>query len=130
MTRETDIMTTGERPDPPRTNDDLDDRRAALEKAITQKRGAEIGPEPRSPRTSIAYALRLSTDFVAGVLVGAALGWGIDKLAGTSPWGLIVFLLLGFAAGVLNVMRSAGLVAEPFREKDGSLRDRDDDRAG
>jgi ATP synthase protein I len=45
------------------------------------------------------------------VLVGAGLGWLIDRLLGISPWGLIVFLLLGFAAGVLNVMRSAGLSA-------------------
>ena len=34
----------------------------------------------------------------------------IDRLAGTSPWGLLVFLLLGFAAGVLNLIRAAGVV--------------------
>jgi ATP synthase protein I len=45
-------------------------------------------------------------------VVGAGLGWIIDRVAGTSPWGLIVFLLLGFGAGVLNVLRSAGLMAE------------------
>ena len=45
-----------------------------------------------------------------GVLVGAGLGWLIDRLLGISPWGLIVFLLLGFAAGVFNVMRSAGVM--------------------
>jgi ATP synthase protein I len=45
--------------------------------------------------------------------VGAAIGWGLDKLFGISPWGLIVFLLLGFAAGVLNVMRAAGVVKDP-----------------
>jgi ATP synthase protein I len=44
-------------------------------------------------------------------VVGAGIGWLIDRWLGVSPWGLIVFLLLGFAAGVLNVMRSAGLVA-------------------
>jgi ATP synthase protein I len=43
-------------------------------------------------------------------LVGAAVGWLIDRWVGTSPWGMIVFLLLGFAAGVLNVMRAAGVV--------------------
>jgi ATP synthase protein I len=58
----------------------------------------------------MGLALRLGADFVAGVVVGAALGWGIDRLFGTSPWGLIVFLLLGFAAGVLSVMRTAGMV--------------------
>ncbi len=44
-------------------------------------------------------------------MVGAGLGWLIDRWLGISPWGLMVFLLLGFAAGVLNVMRSAGVVA-------------------
>ena len=50
----------------------------------------------------------MSSEFAAAVLVGAILGWGMDALAGTSPFGLIVFLLLGFAAGVLNVIRSSG----------------------
>ncbi|EKF19928.1 hypothetical protein NA2_06288 [Nitratireductor pacificus pht-3B] len=57
-------------------------------------------------------ALRLSSEFIAGVAVGAGLGWFIDRMAGTSPWGLIIFLLLGFGAGVLNVLRSAGQIAE------------------
>ena len=55
-------------------------------------------------------ALRLGADFVAGVVVGVALGWGVDRLFGTRPWGLVVFVLLGFAAGLLTVLRSAGLV--------------------
>jgi ATP synthase protein I len=38
-------------------------------------------------------------------------GWLLDRWLHISPWGLIVFLLLGFAAGVLNVMRAAGLAA-------------------
>ena len=59
----------------------------------------------------MGYALRLSSEFIAAVAVGAALGWVIDRYAGTTPWGLIVFLLLGFAAAVLNVLRSAGAVA-------------------
>ena len=40
------------------------------------------------------------------------IGWLLDRWLGISPWGLIVFLLLGFAAGVLNVMRAAGVVRE------------------
>ena len=52
----------------------------------------------------------LSSELVAGVLVGAAIGWLIDRWLGISPWGMIGFLLLGFAAGVLNVMRAAGVV--------------------
>jgi ATP synthase protein I len=57
----------------------------------------------------MARALRLSSEFIAGIVAGAGVGWGFDWLLGTSPWGLIVFLMLGFAAGVLNVLRAAGL---------------------
>jgi ATP synthase protein I len=42
--------------------------------------------------------------------VGAAIGWALDYWLRISPWGMIVFVLLGFAAGVLNVMRVAGVV--------------------
>ena len=73
------------------------------------------GPGPDRATTASGYArgFRLSSELVAGVLVGAGLGWLIDRGLGISPWGLIVFLLLGFAAGVLGIMRSAGLVAGP-----------------
>ena len=50
--------------------------------------------------------MRLASEFIAGILVGIGLGWGLDRLAGTSPWGLIGFLLLGFVAGVFNVVRA------------------------
>ena len=59
----------------------------------------------------MARAFRASSEFIAGVIVGGGLGWAFDKGLGTSPWGLIVFLLLGFAAGVYNVLRSAGMPA-------------------
>jgi ATP synthase protein I len=62
--------------------------------------------------SAMAMGLRLSSELVAGVLVGAGLGWGFDRLLSTSPWGLIVFLLLGFTAGVMNVMRTAGVMAK------------------
>ena len=45
-------------------------------------------------------------------LVGALIGWGIDHFLSSSPWGLFIFLMLGFAAGVMNVMRTAGLMAK------------------
>jgi len=69
------------------------------------------GPGVDRAATASGYArgFRLSSELVAGVLVGAGLGWVIDRLLGIAPWGFIVFLLLGFAAGVLNVMRSAGV---------------------
>jgi ATP synthase protein I len=60
----------------------------------------------------MALGFRLSSELIAGVIVGALIGWGIDHLLSTSPWGLIVFVLLGFTAGVVNVIRSAGVAPD------------------
>ncbi len=69
----------------------------------------EAGSGPRSDPSALARGFRLSTELVAGVLVGAFIGWALDRWLGISPWGMIVFLLLGFAAGVVNVIRAAGI---------------------
>jgi ATP synthase protein I len=66
---------------------------------------------PATDHSALARGFRLSSELVAGVLVGAGLGWLIDRWLGTSPFGLLGLLLLGFAAGVLNVMRSAGVMS-------------------
>ena len=76
----------------------------------TDRSGNENAAQAKA--SAMAVGLRLSSELVAGVLVGAALGWGFDRLLSTSPWGLIVFLLLGFTAGVINVMRAAGVMAK------------------
>jgi ATP synthase protein I len=78
-----------------------------------EKSQAEAEEQSTHARASaMAIGLRLSSELVAGVLVGALLGWGFDRFLSTSPWGLIVFLMLGFIAGVMNVMRSAGVMAK------------------
>jgi ATP synthase protein I len=60
----------------------------------------------------MARGFQLSSELIAGVVVGALLGWGFDRLLSTSPFGLIVFLLIGFTAGVVNVIRSAGVAPD------------------
>ena len=75
---------------------------------------------PAADPSAMARGFRLSTEFVAGVVVGAAIGWLLDRWLGISPWGMIVFLLLGFAAGVLNVMRAAGVAASNTLDPPGS----------
>src|SRR5262249_57952612 len=59
---------------------------------------SDTGQRPTADPSAIARGFRLSTEFVAGVVVGAAIGWLLDRWLGISPWGMIVFLLLGFAA--------------------------------
>jgi len=71
---------------------------------------SEPGQRPTTDASAMARGFRLSTELVAGVLVGAGIGWLLDRWLGTTPLGMLVFLLLGFVAGVLNVMRAAGVV--------------------
>jgi ATP synthase protein I len=88
----------------------LSARLQRLGERLARDRAGQPSPSPgRDPATASGYAkgLRLSSELVAGVVVGAGLGLLIDRWLGISPWGLIVFLLLGFAAGVLNVARGA-----------------------
>jgi ATP synthase protein I len=95
----------------------LSARLQRLGEGLARQRADEFSNRPAADRAATAsgYArgFRLSSELVAGVLVGAGLGWLIDRWFGVAPWGLIIFFLLGFAAGVLNVMRSAGVVANP-----------------
>ncbi len=93
----------------------LSDRRAQLNRKLEDQRAVEEKAARKAESNSSGYAqaMKLSSEFIAGVLVGAGIGWVADQWLGTSPFGLIIFLLLGFAAGVLNVLRSAGVVEQP-----------------
>ncbi|MDR6756207.1 ATP synthase protein I [Mycoplana sp. BE70] len=96
----------------------LEERRQRLDAELAQRRkddSAVDAAEEKAAesRKGYAVAMKLSSEFVAAVIVGALLGYLVDRFAGTAPWGMIVLLLLGFGAGVLNVMRSAGMVASP-----------------
>jgi ATP synthase protein I len=96
----------------------LEKRRAQLGAKLRAKRveaGENEANEARAEasREGYAQAMKLSSEFISAVVVGAVLGYLFDRFVGTAPWGLIVLLLLGFCAGVLNVLRAAGKVAKP-----------------
>jgi ATP synthase protein I len=80
--------------------------------AAPQRRGPD-GTSPSSEPSPMGKAFRLSSEFMAGIIAGAGLGWGMDKLLGTRPWGMIVLTMLGFGAGIWNVMRASGFVRPP-----------------
>lgn len=98
-------------------------RRLATELGVVRKEAAEEqakAGQSEESRRGFAQAMKLSSEFISAIVVGAMLGFLLDRFAGTSPWGMIILLLLGFCAGVLNVLRSIGVVAPPQTGKDGS----------
>ena len=56
---------------------------------------------------SLGKALKISTELVAAVIVGATLGFILDSWFDTKPWLTICFFFIGVTAGILNVIRSA-----------------------
>lgn len=115
-----------ERPPQGSSDPELGDLSARL-KELSGRIAAERHEQAESakPQTSVtdasgyARGYRLVSEFVAGTLVGGLIGYGIDWLFGTLPFGLIIFLLLGFGAGILNLARAARRVP-PAQERLGS----------
>ena len=56
---------------------------------------------------AVSQELRLGVELVAGVAVGGFIGWALDRFLGTAPFLMVLFLGLGAAAGILNVVRTA-----------------------
>jgi hypothetical protein len=60
--------------------------------------------QPRGD-SGMSLGMRAGSEFISAVVVGAGIGWGLDRLLGTNPAFLIVFFFVGVAAGVWNVIR-------------------------
>ena len=77
------------------------------------------------PAGGMALAGRVTTELVAGVVVGTFIGWALDKWLGTTPTLMVVFFFIGSAAGMMNVWRAltgqgmaAGFVNEKSSQAD------------
>jgi ATP synthase protein I len=86
--------------------DDLNALDAQLKAARERNPVPESRSGPSEDKSGMALGMRLSAELLAGVLVGLGIGWALDRWLGTGPWLLLVFLLLGTAAGILNVIRA------------------------
>ena len=94
--------------------DDLDRRLDDLDRRLEANRDeATSRARAKSDGAGFGQAMRLSSEFIAAILVGAAIGYGIDWALGSGPWAMIVFLMLGFVAGILNVLRASGEISRP-----------------
>ncbi|WP_135506044.1 AtpZ/AtpI family protein [Roseovarius aestuariivivens] len=84
------------------------ERLARLEDRINQLK-AKDAPKPHqeSHYSQAQLAWRMVIEIVAGLLIGFGMGYGLDYLFGTIPIFLVIFTLLGLAAGIKTMMRSA-----------------------
>jgi ATP synthase protein I len=104
-----------------RTDEALSARLQRLNERLSREpseQQIERTPVSGGQSSGMASGMRLSSELIGGVIGGAVLGWLFDHGLGTAPWGLIVFVLLGFAAGLLSLMRTAGFVLGGARRQD------------
>jgi ATP synthase protein I len=87
-------------------------RLATLTNAIRTHRPPEDAPQADTARqtndsgSQMSMGLRAGSEFVAAILVGGAIGWGLDWVFHSKPLFTILFFLLGAVAGVINVIRA------------------------
>jgi ATP synthase protein I len=100
------------------SEDPFSDRLKRLEDRLQAAQASRAEPAQRlgGKYTQGSLAWRMVTELVSGMLLGLALGWGFDSLFGTRPVFLVLFVLLGFAAGVRVMMRTAGEVRDKRAE--------------
>ncbi len=84
-----------------------------LGKRLDEAQRKRVVAQRRPPPSQLGIAGRFATELMAALLVGGALGWGLDWVFGyfgirTKPVFLVVLFVLGAAAGIRGVMRAAG----------------------
>ena len=67
---------------------------------------AEAQRKKEERQNSGAKGFAAASHVVSGILVGLGIGYGLDVVAGTEPWGLVIFIPIGFIAGMINMVRS------------------------
>ena len=80
-----------------------------LEKARSQIQDPLTKPTIENNKNGnvLGLAFRVAVEIVSAVGIGFGAGWLLDDWLGTKPWLMVLFVIIGFAAGVLNVYRMA-----------------------
>ena len=88
------------------SNQDQSDALEALGRKVKAAQQARE-PELDQERTGWAVGIRYASEFSAAVIVGGLLGFLVDYFVGTTPWGLLAGMILGFMAGTRSIVRIA-----------------------
>jgi ATP synthase protein I len=98
----------------PAEREALKARSSGLGQKLEAAKGRHAPPKDGAAQgTAMAKAMRLSTELIGGIVVGGAIGYFLDKWLGTFPWLFILMFLLGSAAGIMNVVRTASKEKTP-----------------
>lgn len=94
-------------PSEPNAHKDFERRLNELGEKLDEARRPD--PQDQAAQSSgsgFGIAMRMGSEFVVAVLIGGAIGWYLDAWMGSTPFMLFIFILFGFAAGTLNIIRA------------------------
>ena len=109
-----------DRPKTPDRSEDLKDFDRRLSEKIARHRG-KTKPE-NDTANAWSVSVRYGSGFAGGVLVGTGLGWAADRVFDIAPWGILVGLMMGFAAGLRNIMREVEATNAENAEREAGAR--------
>lgn len=98
--------------DDSRDSASLDERLRALKKEVRSEEAGDDDGKAGRGASGMGVGGQIAADFIAGIVVGAMIGYGLDWWFGTTPWLLVSLMLLGFAAGVRSAYRAAKRAAD------------------
>ncbi len=105
------------------------ERLERLEKRISEMKGAKAPASKMEEHHAQAHlAWRMVIELVTGIVIGFGIGYGLDSVFGTKPVFMVLFILLGFAAGVRVMLSSAREAQKDAQAEAG--RKNDDDNGG
>lgn len=99
--------------DPDRRGLTLEDLGARIRRARHARAPGSGSGRSGADLSGMGLVLRIGIEMVSAVAVGTGIGWLLDLWLGTKPWLMIPFFFLGSAAGIINVFRATGRMAEP-----------------
>ncbi len=107
---------------------DKRDRLSALESDISEiRKRRQPVQENRANASMLGLAWRLTIEMLVGIGVGGYLGWWLAQAMGTKPIMMLVLLILGMAAGLLNSVRTVSDMRRKLDEKDLSAQNGSED---
>jgi ATP synthase protein I len=97
-----------------RDKDSFEQRLAAARNnaGLGQQNGVATHKSVGAGAKAVNLAMRLGVELVAAMVIAVVIGWGLDRLFHTKPWLMVMMVPVGLVAGLRNLLRAAGPLAE------------------
>ena len=105
----------------PKSKDRPDEALGRLNEGLQAFEAARAKPASQEAGQSMREGYSLFAGLIGGVLAGVGLGWSVDRLAHTTPWGIAIGAVVGTGVSVFLACRAASRISQRASERAGPL---------